>query len=170
VSLPLATPPLRIHSTDNFPQPQSALSRSAHIHYSPRNHPHAPHLNNTTVVSNFILDTSLPYSIISRDTLVELGYPSHKFPSPHSSDPHSEQWQDDRNPDAIVTLSIQNIPTRLRIARPGEASRLGVQFLQDAGVSIFFPRDGDAIGPVLYCASLFPFLFHCSLFSISTHP
>jgi hypothetical protein len=153
VSLPLTTPPLQIHSTDNFHPPQSALSRSSHVQSASRNYSRPPHLSNTTVVSNFILDTSLPYSIISRDTLVELGYPSHKFPLPHLSNPHSDQWQDDRNSDAIVTLSIQNIPTRLRIARPGEASRLGVQFLQDAGVSVFFPRDGEAVGPVLYLES-----------------
>jgi len=54
------------------------------------------------------------------------------------------------NRNDFVTLSIQNVVTKLRIARPGEASRLGVQFLQDAGVSLFFP---NGIGPVLYLES-----------------
>jgi hypothetical protein len=158
VSLPLTSIPHQMQLS-NPPRP---LSRTSHVQSYSMNHSRPPHLPHVTIVCNFILDTSLPYSIISRDTLIELGYPPHKFPQPDSSNPHSSQWQDDRHPDAIVTLSIQNIPTRLRIARPGEASRLGVQFLQDASVSIFFPRDGDGVGPVLYCNSypgfLFPFL------------
>jgi len=107
------------------PQPQSLLR-----HTSP--------ISNALVV-NFILDTSLPYSIISRDTLTALGYPIlHLLAS---------------MPLAVVTLSIQNIPTRFHIARPNEASRLGVQFLHDAGVSVFFPKDGLGVGPVLYVES-----------------
>lgn len=104
------------------PRPQSQL------------HPQtSPPISN---VVNFILDTSLPYSIISRDTLIALGYPIlHLLAS---------------MPLAMVTLSIQNIPTRFHIARPNEASRLGVQFLHDAGVSVFFPKDGLGVGPVLY--------------------
>jgi hypothetical protein len=128
-------------------RPQSAmLTRQPHIHPNP-----APFT--TAVAANFILDTSLPYSIISRDTLMALGYPSHRFPPPATSNPHSLYWEEEEDSNAVVTLSIQNIPTRLRIARPGEASRLGVQFLHDAGVSVFFPRDGEAVGPVLYLES-----------------
>lgn len=107
----------------------------------------------TAVATNFILDTSLPYSIISRDTLAALGYSPNLFPSPHA-DPHALEYDDSsesRNPDLIVSLSIQGVTTRARIARPGEASRLGVQYLRDASVSVFFPRDGDGVGPVLYC-------------------
>lgn len=106
------------------------------------------------VVTNFILDTSLPYSIISRDTLIALGYPPNQLPPLTMSNPHSQDWEDDQ--DSAITLSVQGIPTRLRIARPGEASRLGVQFLQDAGVSLFFPMDGEGVGPVLYCKSKVP--------------
>ena len=105
------------------PQPRSQL----HLTSGP--------ISNALVV-NFILDTSLPYSIISRDTLIALGYPTvHLLAS---------------MPNAMVTLSIQNIPTRFHIARPNEASRLGIQFLHDAGVSMFFPKDGLGVGPVLY--------------------
>lgn len=152
VSLPLTSIPFQMQ-LDN---PSGSLSRTSHVQSSPLNHSR-PHLTRTAIVCNFILDTSLPYSIISRDTLVELGYAPHQFPQPDSSNPHSNQWQDDRHPDAIVTLSIQSIPTKLRIARPGEASRLGVQFLQDASVSIFFPKDGGGVGPVLYCEFLSQF-------------
>lgn len=100
-----------------------------------------PLLSNALAV-NFILDTSLPHSIISRDTLIALGYPPHLIPLPSISKVESSP--------AMVTLSIQNIPTRFHIARPHEASRLGVQFLHDAGVSVFFPKDGEGVGPVLY--------------------
>jgi len=55
----------------------------------------------------------------------------------------------------MITLSVQNISTRFQIARPNEASRLGVQFLHDAGVSVFFPKDGDGVGPVLYVESAY---------------
>ena len=108
---------------------------------------------NRAVATNFILDTSLPYSIISRDTLVALGYPPHHFPSPFA-DPHTLDYDygdESIHPDLIVSLSIQGVTTRARIARPGEASRLGVQYLRDASVSVFFPRNGDGVGPVLYC-------------------
>jgi len=123
----------------------------------------SPPTSQNAVITNFILDTSLPYSIISRDTLVALGYPSHRFPSPDTHNPHSPQWDDDSNRKGIVTLSVQNVVTKLRIANPGEASKLGVQFLQDAGVSLFFPR---AVGPILYCKYLsfllhtYPYAFH----------
>jgi hypothetical protein len=106
----------------------------------------SPPISNA-LVANFILDTSLPCSIISRDTLIALGYPIlHLLAS---------------MPLATVTLSIQNIPTRFHIARPNEASRLGVQFLHDAGVSVFFPKDGLGVGPVLYGKSFF--FFSCRL-------
>lgn len=113
---------------------------------------------------NFILDTSLPYSIISRDALIALGYPPHLIPSPLMS--HlAGMPQDNINP-AMVTLSIQNILTRFHIARPNEASKLGVQFLHDAGVSVFFPKDGEGVGPVLY--GKFSFFFFISVNSITT--
>ena len=95
----------------------------------------------TSLVSNFILDTSLPYSLISRDTLLALGYPLSELPRGDATHPGDER---------AVTLSIQGVSTRLRIANHGEASRLGVQFLHDAGVSVFFPRNGVGVGPVLY--------------------
>ena len=100
------------------------------------------------VITNFLLDTGLPYSIVSRDTLLALGYPSSRLPPASRTNPHAHDWEDDE--EAAITLTIQGIKTRLRIARPGEASRLGVQFLQDAGVSLFFPKDGEGVGPVLY--------------------
>jgi hypothetical protein len=50
-----------------------------------------------------------------------------------------------------VAVTVQGVQTVARIARAGEAGRLGVQFLRDAGVSVFFPKDGDGVGPVLYC-------------------
>ncbi|KAF8913160.1 hypothetical protein CPB84DRAFT_1957528 [Gymnopilus junonius] len=103
------------------------------------------------VVTNFILDTSLPYSIISPDTLMALGYPPNRIPPISRSNPHVPDWEEDQ--DNVITLSVQGITTRLRIARLGEASRLGVQFLQDAGVSLFFPVDGEGVGPVLYLES-----------------
>jgi hypothetical protein len=100
--------------------------------------PPPPQKKPIALVSNFILDTSIPHSVISRDALGALGYPLSRFPK----NPRSE--------DSTVTLSIQGVPTRLCIANHGEASRLGVQFLHDAGVSVFFPQNGDGIGPVLY--------------------
>lgn len=100
--------------------------------------PPQPHRKPIALVSNFILDTSIPHSVISRDALNALGYPLSTFP--RNSNPE----------DSTVTLSIQGVPTRLCIANHGEASRLGVQFLHDAGVSVFFPQNGDGIGPVLY--------------------
>ncbi|KAH9486471.1 hypothetical protein JR316_0000536 [Psilocybe cubensis] len=133
----------------------------AHVHSYSYSHPHPDPVQKSThevfpsdaVATNFILDTSLSYSIISRDTLIALGYPAHRFPAPALSNPHSPHW-DDHNAESIsVTLSVQNVLTKLRIARPGEASRLGVQYLHDAGVSVFFPRNGDGVGPVLYLES-----------------
>lgn len=100
--------------------------------------PPQPHRKPIALVSNFILDTSIPHSVISRDALGALGYPLSTFPKNSSPE------------DSTVTLSIQGVPTRLCIANHGEASRLGVQFLHDAGVSVFFPQNGDGIGPVLY--------------------
>ncbi|KDR85496.1 hypothetical protein GALMADRAFT_234398 [Galerina marginata CBS 339.88] len=149
---PVRSQPSRPHS--------AMLSRHSHVHSSsrsdtlPRNK--ASTINNadaSAIAANFILDTSLPYSIISRDTLKALGYPSNRLPSPATSDPHSPHWEDDMDSCFSVTLSIQHISTRLRIARPDEASRLGVQFLHDAGVSVFFPKDGEGVGPVLYLES-----------------
>ncbi|KAF9566987.1 hypothetical protein CPC08DRAFT_758611 [Agrocybe pediades] len=113
---------------------QSSIQKS--IHGSPPS-------SHNAVITNFILDTSLPYSVISRDTLIALGYPLHRFTSPA----HGE---DDSNPNSFITLSIQNVVTKLRVANPDEVSRLGIQFLQDAGVSLFFPRGGD---PVFYLES-----------------
>ncbi|KAF9535702.1 hypothetical protein CPB83DRAFT_878814 [Crepidotus variabilis] len=104
----------------------------------------------TSLVANFILDTSLPHSLISRETLLTLGYPISQLPP--SLDPN--QTYDESDDPPTVTLSIQGISTRLQIANPGESSRLGVQFLQDAGVSVFFPKDGDGVGPVLYQESV----------------
>lgn len=100
----------------------------------------------TALVSNFILDTSMPHSVISRETVLRLGYPFSLLPP--LSDPNDPSEDSDDAP--TVTLSIQGVSTRLRFANPGEPSRLGVQFLQDAGVSVFFPKDGDGVGPVLY--------------------
>lgn len=105
------------------------------------------------VATNFILDTSLPYSIISRDTLTALGYSPAHFPS-SKTDPHAVEYnttEENRHSELIVSLSIQGVTTRVRVGRPGEASRLGVQYLRDASISVFFPRDGDGVGPVLYC-------------------
>ena len=117
----------------------------------PQLHPQtSPPISNALAV-NFILDTGLPYSIISRDTLIALGYPPPSILHLASM------------PLGMVTLSIQNIPTRFRIARPNEASRLGVQFLHDAGVSVFFPKDGLGVGPVLYGKSFF-----CLTISVTT--
>lgn len=123
-------------------QPHSSKTHPQHIQPQPQSRLHqtSPPISNALVV-NFILDSSLPYSIISRDTLISLGYPLHLLAS---------------MPLATVTLSIQNIPTRFHIARPNEASRLGVQFLHDAGVSVFFPKDGLGVGPVLYGNFFFP--------------
>jgi len=133
------------------------LTRKPHVSSKPHSqtintsHPQldqtSPSLSNALVV-NFILDTSLPHSIISRDTLIALGYPP--------SISHLASLSQDDKP-TMVTLSIQNIPTRFHIARPDEASRLGVQFLHDAGVSVFFPKDGEGVGPVLYGKSIFLF-------------
>ncbi|KAF8807871.1 hypothetical protein BYT27DRAFT_6592042 [Phlegmacium glaucopus] len=129
------------------------LTRQPHVSYKTHSQTinrSQPQLDQTSlslsnaIAVNFILDTSLPHSIISRDTLIALGYPSsifHLASIPHDDEP------------AMITLSIQNIPTRFHIARPGEASRLGVQFLHDAGVSVFFPKDGEGVGPVLYVES-----------------
>lgn len=100
--------------------------------------PPQPEKKPIILVSNFILDTSIPHSVISRDALGALGYPLPRFP------------KDPRIDDSTVMLSIQGVRTRLCIANRGEASRLGVQFLHDAGVSVFFPQNGDGIGPVLY--------------------
>jgi len=152
-----------------------SLTRSRHVHgrqgnghgqrHPRHDNPYAPPTTapppsgpQTSCVTNFILDTSLPYSIISRETLVVLGYPASQLPSPlnPASNPHSDPDPDCKDVPS-VTLSIQGISTCLRIARPGEASRLGVQFLHDAGVSVFFPRNGEGLGPVLY-GEFFTFL------------
>ena len=144
-----------LHDLDRKVRPSSVVSsrqprflkshphpiRRSRAQRQSRLHETSPPISNAIVV-NFILDTSLPYSIISRDTLVALGYPIHHLLA--------------SMPLATVTLSIQNIPTRFHIARPNEASRLGVQFLHDAGVSVLFPKDGLGVGPVLYGKS-FPF-------------
>ncbi|KAJ3504798.1 hypothetical protein NLJ89_g7751 [Agrocybe chaxingu] len=108
----------------------------------------------TAVTVNFILDTGLPYSIISRDTLLALGFtPSQVLElNPHSHLSSSRKCGEDEEP-ATVTLSVQGVRTQLQIARPGEASRLGVQFLRDASASVFFPISGDGVGPVLYAES-----------------
>jgi len=122
-------------------QPHSSKTHPRRSRLQPQSQMHetSSPISNALVV-NFILDTSLPYSIISRDTLIALGYPIlHLLSS---------------MPLATVTLSIQNIPTRFHIARPNEASRLGVQFLHDAGVSVLFPKDGLGVGPVLYVESV----------------
>lgn len=150
-SLPLFTQALSPHDFDQKVGLTSAiLTEQPHIS---KTHPqsisqiqprpqlgqNSPPLSNALAV-NFILDTSLPYSIISRDTLTTLGYPL----------PHIANLSP-----TMVTLSVQNIPTRFHIARHNEASRLGVQFLHDAGVSVFFPKDGEGVGPVLYRKSFF---------------
>lgn len=159
---PMPRPPIQGYAS-------AMLTRhSAHIHSYSYSHPHpevplpvqhSVHDTHTlpfdAVTTNFILDTSLSYSIISRDTLITLGYPAHRFPAPAVSNPHSPHWNDNDAHTISVTLSIQNVLTKLRIARPGEASRLGVQFLHDAGVSVFFPRNGEGVGPVLYCECQF---------------
>jgi hypothetical protein len=151
LSLPLFTQALSPHDSDQKVGLTSAiLSGQPHFSKShtqsisriqprPQLAQNSPPLSNALAV-NFILDTSLPYSIISRDTLTALGHPL----------PHLANL-----PPTIVTLSVQNIPTRFHIARHNEASRLGVQFLHDAGVSVFFPKDGEGVGPVLYRKSLF---------------
>jgi hypothetical protein len=124
------------HASKTHPQ---TVRRSQQL--QPQLHQTSPPILNNALVVNFILDTSLPYSIISRDTLIALGYPILHLLA--------------NMPLAMVTLSIQNISTRFHIARPNEASRLGVQFLHDAGVSVFFPKDGLGVGPVLYGKSFF---------------
>lgn len=147
------TPKLRPYSVILPKQTQSSKPNLQTMVYQsqPQLDQNSPSFPSALTV-NFILDTSLPYSIISRDTLVALGYPPYLIPPPSVS--HLESA-----PPAMVVLSIQNIPTRFRIARPNEASRLGVQFLHDAGVSVFFPKDGAGVGPVLYGKS---FLFGTS--------
>ncbi|CAA7265877.1 unnamed protein product [Cyclocybe aegerita] len=117
---------------------------------------HNSPLNNTptAVAVNFILDTGLPYSIISRDTLLALGYTPSQIPELNPRSQLSSSRKCDKNEEpATVTLSVQGVRTQLQIARAGEASRLGVQFLRDAGASVFFPSNGDGVGPVLYAES-----------------
>ncbi|KAF5312702.1 hypothetical protein D9619_002699 [Psilocybe cf. subviscida] len=165
ISLPLDTAPSSAPSTNTrVTQPQP---RTAH-------HPLLPR-----VVANFILDSSLPHSVISRETLIALGVREASLPS-STYDPHGEHADDDerRGEDVVdtrtqlvfhigkgkhhgpdrkgvvtgVTLSIQGVKTRVRVGRIGEASRLGVEFLKDAGASLMFP--GDGVGPVLYLESM----------------
>ncbi|KAF9486559.1 hypothetical protein BDN70DRAFT_20834 [Pholiota conissans] len=141
------------------------------------------------VAANFILDTSLPYSLIARDTLRALGYTrvpsngddnfSHRrggaqdadhddSDGEEEDDEEDEDEEDDdkrkrrkeKERDAEVEVTIQGVQTKARVARAGEAGRLGVQFLRDAGVSVFFPRE-EGVGPVLYCE--FWFLFSKAL-------
>jgi hypothetical protein len=119
----------------SFPSLQDALA------------PSHPQRKPIALVSNFILDTSIPHSVISREALGALGYPLSRFPKGDFID----------SDDSSVILSVQGVPTRLRFANHGEASRLGVQFLHDAGVSVFFPQNADGIGPVLYRMSSFLF-------------
>ena len=168
LSLPLFTQvlsppgPVNLHDLTRKVRPSSVvLTRQPHSSktHSPirrsqqqQSQPQLHHYQNSPPISNalavnFILDTSLPYSIISRETLIALGYPP-------PSILHLANM-----PLGMVTLSIQNIPTRFHIARPNEASRLGVQFLHDAGVSVLFPKDGLGVGPVLYGKSLLVAIF-----------
>ncbi|KAF8204047.1 hypothetical protein BJ912DRAFT_941737 [Pholiota molesta] len=99
------------------------------------------------VAANFILDTSLPHSIIARGTLRALGYAGG-----YAND-SGERDEEEEDEVVEVAVTVQGVQTVARIARAGEAGRLGVQFLRDAGVSVFFPKDGDGVGPVLYYES-----------------
>jgi len=96
----------------------------------------ANHRPPSAVVVNFVLDTGVQHSTISRDTLNLMGYSVDRLPLDEDEQP-------------FITLLIQGLPSRFRLAAPGDMSRLGVQFLQDAGLSLYFPRD-HRDGPVLY--------------------
>lgn len=95
-----------------------------------------PHTDYGSVVTNFILDTSLPQNLISPFTLLALG-----LQPPH---PYSQVIPDDHT----VTLLVQNIPITFHVAKHGEASRLGVRFLEEANVSLGIESGGR--GGVLY--------------------
>ena len=100
-------------------------------------HPHPqPHTDHGSVVTNFILDTSLPQNLISPSTLLALGL--------HPPHPYYHVIPDDYT----VTLLVQNIPITFNVARHGEASRLGVRFLEEANVSLGIESGGR--GGVLY--------------------
>jgi len=137
---PLPNKPVHSHSYSGCSYPRNHFPSIAR-----RSHPQLLDTLQTTrrpidLVSNFILDTSLPHSLISRNTLLALGYPPSHLPRTSTADCDGPS----------VMLSIQGVSTRLHIANDGEASRLGVQFLHDAGLSICFPQNGDGVGPVLY--------------------
>jgi hypothetical protein len=100
-----------------------------------RPHPQ-PHTDYGSVVTNFILDTSLPQNLISPFTLLALGL--------HPPHPYSQVTPDDYT----VTLLVQNIPITFQVAKHGEASRLGVRFLEEANVSLGIESGGR--GGVLY--------------------
>lgn len=147
-SLPI--PQGRLYST-GFRPPSAMTLFASHAAAHPAPAP------TDAVAANFILDTSLPYSIIARDTLRALGYAGARFPPAHAS-PHvlpyaNDSGERDTEDEEVVEVevTIQGVQTMARIARAGEAGRLGVQFLRDAGVSVFFPKDGEGVGPVLYC-------------------
>ena len=106
----------------------------------------------SAVVVNFILDTGAQHSTISRETLDIMGYSLERLP-------HDEDEQ------PVVTLLIQGLPSRFRLAAPGGMSRLGVQFLHDAGLSLYFPRD-HRDGPVLYGKEFLCFMPVSSLLMI----
>ncbi|KAJ3913209.1 hypothetical protein F5877DRAFT_28301, partial [Lentinula edodes] len=82
------------------------------------------------IVGNFILDTGSAKSVVSQDALRALKYRG-KF-----------------NPGAEVTLRIQGVRTQCLVARLGEASTLGGQFMTSGNLTFYFDNKMNA--PVLY--------------------
>ncbi|KAJ3931932.1 MAG: hypothetical protein NXY57DRAFT_895143 [Lentinula lateritia] len=82
------------------------------------------------IVGNFILDTGSAKSVVSQDALRALKY--------HGN----------FNPGAEVTLRIQGVRTECLVARLGEASTLGGQFMTSGNLTFYFDNKMNA--PVLY--------------------
>ncbi|TFK32309.1 hypothetical protein BDQ12DRAFT_521800 [Crucibulum laeve] len=151
------------NENDKTPLAYSPVSTHAGPHMQgPRQDPQA-------ITTNFILDTSQPYSLISWEVLLALGYKpstvdnhakrrSAFAPSGSASTSNLSGTSPPRESrkgkgagmqtGQAVILRVQGVPVRFLVAKEGEASRLGVQFMHDAGVSFYLDRESGM--PVLF--------------------
>lgn len=113
------------------------------------------------VVTNFILDTSQPHSIISYDTLVALGYDTardevekkrlrHRFlnlKNERGSDTTGTSRRGVPPVGTLITLRVQGVHSTFLVGRAGEASTLGVSWLEDTNAHLALEKGSV---PVFY--------------------
>ncbi|KAJ7729069.1 hypothetical protein DFH07DRAFT_217890 [Mycena maculata] len=85
------------------------------------------------VVVNFILDTGSESSYVPPAALTALNYLG------------------DTNPGAEVTLLVQGVKTKCKVAHPDEAGRVGLSFMTAGSLTYYF--DASLVAPVLYDGS-----------------